>query len=189
MSQAVVRSLGQGSSPLTRGKQYPLPSDKVVDGLIPAHAGKTSRCGATRRRCRAHPRSRGENDKLLMGLQVDPGSSPLTRGKHRRTQRHCLGRGLIPAHAGKTCPAAHASSSERAHPRSRGENIGDAGGEPAGAGSSPLTRGKQIRSADGIPVLGLIPAHAGKTPRPKKPCARAPAHPRSRGENNFLTVR
>ena len=178
-----------GSSPLTRGKHVAGCSPLSWPGLIPAHAGKTISAPFGQGRRWAHPRSRGENDKLLMGLQVDPGSSPLTRGKHRRTQRHCLGRGLIPAHAGKTCPAAHASSSERAHPRSRGENIGDAGGEPAGAGSSPLTRGKQIRSADGIPVLGLIPAHAGKTPRPKKPCARAPAHPRSRGENNFLTVR
>ena len=50
-----------GSSPLTRGK----PTDKVCggvgDGLIPAHAGKTSAPASWCGRTWAHPRSRGEN--------------------------------------------------------------------------------------------------------------------------------
>ena len=54
-----------GSSPLTRGKRFADAYDRLGNGLIPAHAGKT-RC--RRRRCRrrsAHPRSRGENPAIV----------------------------------------------------------------------------------------------------------------------------
>ena len=37
-------------------------------------------------------------------------------------------------------------------------------------------------------ALGLIPAHAGKTDRPCRSGRKAPAHPRSRGENAGRTV-
>ena len=54
---------------------------------------------------------------------------------------------------------------------------------PGIVGSSPLTRGKRVRSLDNLGQVGLIPAHAGKT----RPVAGASgwveAHPRSRGEN------
>ena len=91
-----------GSSPLTRGKpaQVDYPSDRT--GLIPAHAGKTRDWRAGRRRTPAHPRSRGENSDLLLGLQFDPGSSPLTRGKRCAVGRRLQPARLIPAHAGKT---------------------------------------------------------------------------------------
>ena len=95
-----------GSSPLTRGK--PKPAEKKIEsgrlipahagktatvgrgaqlgGLIPAHAGKTPPRPRRSSRQRAHPRSRGENathpDEVMNAL----GSSPLTRGKLRRTR-------------------------------------------------------------------------------------------------------
>ena len=50
-------------------------------------------------------------------------------------------------------------------------------------GSSPLTRGKLPKGAPAADAGGLIPAHAGKTPR-RPPTGRySGAHPRSRGEN------
>ena len=50
-------------------------------------------------------------------------------------------------------------------------------------GSSPLTRGKLTLTIPVSCVIGLIPAHAGKTdPRPRR-LQGFPAHPRSRGEN------
>ena len=53
--------MGEGSSPLTRGKHM-LPSWKgPEDRLIPAHAGKTVGAGLRLVLDRAHPRSRGEN--------------------------------------------------------------------------------------------------------------------------------
>ena len=75
--------------------------------------------------------------------------------------------GLIPAHAGKT---RRASAVVR-----------------AGAGSSPLTRGKLCTLQGPVQTGGLIPAHAGKTltrPLISRP---AGAHPRSRGENTDAT--
>ena len=51
------------------------------------------------------------------------------------------------------------------------------------SGSSPLTRGKPEEMNQLADRGRLIPAHAGKTSRPAKPCPHLPAHPRSRGEN------
>ena len=91
------------------------------------------------------------------------GSSPLTRGK--RFTVTC-------------CPPP-----PPAHPRSRGENlIVDRPANPQ-AGSSPLTRGKLMALSGHGQGVGLIPAHAGKTPGRLKVDICAPAHPRSRGEN------
>ena len=56
-----AESSGGGSSPLTRGKLVAQGRERVVRGLIPAHAGKTSRTRPRARCARAHPRSRGEN--------------------------------------------------------------------------------------------------------------------------------
>ena len=50
-------------------------------------------------------------------------------------------------------------------------------------GSSPLTRGKRASATAARDRAGLIPAHAGKTPRPLFRGLVSPAHPRSRGEN------
>ena len=112
-----------GSSPLTRGK--PGPSARRFRGgrLIPAHAGKTRLRSPWARRCRAHPRSRGENwsaPKLAVGQS---GSSPLTRGKLHSCSSFELHAGLIPAHAGKTPRTPWRRRRSRAHPRSRGENF------------------------------------------------------------------
>ena len=50
-----------GSSPLTRGKRHVRLLVGPWRGLIPAHAGKTTRVGVRPRPAAAHPRSRGEN--------------------------------------------------------------------------------------------------------------------------------
>ena len=73
--------------------------------------------------------------------------------------------------------------SERAHPRSRGENVVDHVVVYGAHGSSPLTRGKQGDSLAAWRRSGLIPAHAGKTPPANMPRPASWAHPRSRGEN------
>ena len=53
---------------------------------------------------------------------------------------------------------------EEAHPRSRGENGTRSDLAYVIEGSSPLTRGKPPLDGEMGEVLGLIPAHAGKTP-------------------------
>ena len=152
-----------GSSPLTRGKPE-LPEDIAgVVGLIPAHAGKTMRRARIRSSMRAHPRSRGENVEIILDALGDNGSSPLTRGKLREGSTPANSRGLIPAHAGKTHVLRPPTSGERAHPRSRGENVTADFGRPGYQGSSPLTRGKRDATHHHVKRCELIPAHAGKT--------------------------
>ena len=74
-----------------------------------------------------------------------------------------------------------------AHPRSRGENTDtEVEGIPA-SGSSPLTRGKPDLVKQQWSGAGLIPAHAGKTTCTHTGSASTAAHPRSRGENRWVT--
>ena len=179
-SQAYSRG---GSSPLTRGKQRPPRYEVPRRGLIPAHAGKTS--GRLLRAVlgRAHPRSRGENARSRGSTVVSSGSSPLTRGKLIWAATAVPATGLIPAHAGKTCPGRSTTSASAAHPRSRGENMPRKIDHKRISGSSPLTRGKLGRFAVWRFAGRLIPAHAGKTSECSVSVRRCPAHPRSRGEN------
>ena len=155
-----------GSSPLTRGKQGGAGFGGDEGGLIPAHAGKTSRRTCPSRRREAHPRSRGENHATPRRGRASSGSSPLTRGKPCRFFTVPASTGLIPAHAGKTTQRRDAGAHPAAHPRSRGENNHPDLLHSLPVGSSPLTRGK--------PSL----CSAASTPRP--------AHPRSRGENRVM---
>ena len=174
-----------GSSPLTRGKRVAARCVLRSCGLIPAHAGKT--LGRSRRSFprRAHPRSRGENHAAIDWVARSEGSSPLTRGKHHDHHRTPRLRGLIPAHAGKTFVLMRGPPGSGAHPRSRGENSGEFVERVNFRGSSPLTRGKQSPCPLSFLENGLIPAHAGKTPKGPNNEHRDRAHPRSRGENRM----
>ena len=178
-----VGSVVMGSSPLTRGKPAELAEVGVWVGLIPAHAGKTYWTSHLALLARAHPRSRGENITHAVSERdggahprsrgengawggascTAQGSSPLTRGKRTRRRGACTGRGLIPAHAGKTYWTSHLALLARAHPRSRGENRAGGRNPVVETGSSPLTRGKRGARDYGPDAGRLIPAHAGKT--------------------------
>ena len=76
-----AREATTGSSPLTRGKHLLTRQRDVLEGLIPAHAGKTPQTWRGGQSGRAHPRSRGENGSHAAALTRVRGSSPLTRGK------------------------------------------------------------------------------------------------------------
>ena len=73
----------RGSSPLTRGKREAETGERVLGGLIPAHAGKTLVQSLLHVPVPAHPRSRGENIRDTFQVHPSGGSSPLTRGKRR----------------------------------------------------------------------------------------------------------
>ena len=133
----------------------------------------------------AHPRSRGENEALAASDATDKGSSPLTRGKRRGTNRVLPEHRLIPAHAGKTTDSRSTAAVASAHPRSRGENWRLAVEFVDKNGSSPLTRGKRALGEGRPQCAGLIPAHAGKTSRTIAEQSVSKAHPRSRGENRM----
>ncbi len=164
-----LRGSYNGSSPLTRGKRVEAGHEGEPFRLIPAHAGKTF-LGVVRGPVGgAHPRSRGENRK-----------------KRSKTLSHAR---LIPAHAGKTLLYHTFPGLSKAHPRSRGENKEGTVIKNRELGSSPLTRGKQTSLRGDKTGLRLIPAHAGKTRRPRSSRAGGPAHPRSRGENSGMASR
>ena len=177
------KTLDTGSSPLTRGKPTDDVEALVSQRLIPAHAGKTLGDQDRWREHQAHPRSRGENVESGTLMELIPGSSPLTRGKRDPSFEGLGLRRLIPAHAGKTVGVVAALVDATAHPRSRGENESPRiKGQKLG-GSSPLTRGKHRRRGPLPGLLGLIPAHAGKTRTASCARCQSAAHPRSRGEN------
>ena len=116
------------------------------------------------------------------------GSSPLTRGKRSDEAMTRVQAGLIPAHAGKTDIKDFVDAAAGAHPRSRGENHAPLPTRLVEHGSSPLTRGKHGVELRVRLVVGLIPAHAGKTQRRNGACAPPWAHPRSRGENPSILL-
>ena len=175
----------QGSSPLTRGKPAVGVGVGIVEGLIPAHAGKTGPHTRRLATVRAHPRSRGENPDNAASTPGEVGSSPLTRGKRKEPWYATPADGLIPAHAGKTRRVSAVALATQAHPRSRGENVFKSGADQMKAGSSPLTRGKPFARKQTRKRSGLIPAHAGKTFARNQQRDRLGAHPRSRGENSL----
>ena len=91
-----------GSSPRMRGKHIVVLRLRHRRGLIPAHAGKTRLVSLVSSWARAHPRACGENLISALPQIIQTGSSPRMRGKRTPSQSRALGRGLIPAHAGKT---------------------------------------------------------------------------------------
>ena len=166
-----------------RGKPGDGETHPLGDGLIPAHAGKTSGSPSRPRSSAAHPRSLGENAAAALVEDAETGSSPLTRGKRLGPVTHEANGRPIPAHAGKTPHWSRWTKSGRAHPRSRGENDGGFNWQANFPGSSPLTRGKLQIGELAPPAHGLIPAHAGKTSESSTEVEATPAHPRSRREN------
>ena len=132
---------------------------------------------------RAHPRSRGDHDMLVVTFWVSWGSSPLARGPRGCLPGPARVPGLIPARAGTTSPSCAVQKIERAHPRSRGDHLTTAWTRWLTWGSSPLARGPQAAVAVGDDAPGLIPARAGTTFFLEMAGENAWAHPRSRGDH------
>ena len=135
----------------------------------------------------AHPRACGENLIIPDTHATYNGSSPRMRGKRVLVDAHARATGLIPAHAGKTAYSRSGSMMMTAHPRACGENGKNALLEMRELGSSPRMRGKLSLFDPNIPNVGLIPAHAGKTPVFRKYRITPWAHPRACGENDQCT--
>ncbi len=197
-----------GSSPLTRGARLDLVGLLHADGIIPAHAGSTSRTSRVAARRGDHPRSRGEHQDGRLRGSFRFGSSPLTRGARACGLVGGFEVGIIPAHAGSTHRSCRWAVGSADHPRSRGEHprvqrrgctpgriipahagstrvVGEKG--KRAPGSSPLTRGAPLAVAPGVSVLRIIPAHAGSTKPMPRSAKLSADHPRSRGEHESKT--
>ena len=77
-------------------------------------------------------------------------------------------KGIIPAHAGSTCPAFSAARTSWDHPRACGEHNVVSAIKGAFNGSSPRMRGAHYSSYRLDCHDGIIPAHAGSTNKEDK---------------------
>ena len=152
-----------GSPPRMRGKPDILSKDFQPGGITPAHAGKT--CSVTPLRCgeRDHPRACGENRASGAESGMRTGSPPRMRGKPLNAEFGDAYTRITPAHAGKTHRSAVAVRRRGDHPRACGENRTVAVGDRRWLGSPPRMRGKPFHNFGIFNLLGITPAHAGKT--------------------------
>ena len=110
-----------GSSPHTRGTSCRGQGSRAGRRFIPAYAGNAA-SSALRRSCAAvHPRIRGERSVAPCQGSVSSGSSPHTRGTHRRADRIAQHHRFIPAYAGNAARLRPLAVFDPVHPRIRGE--------------------------------------------------------------------
>ena len=119
-----ARRLGAaGSSPHARGALRPRIGSALLQGIIPACAGSTTRRRSRSSITRDHPRMRGEHESTVQKLADMKGSSPHARGAPVGEVAHLVDAGIIPACAGSTSIKVMAASSIGDHPRMRGEHL------------------------------------------------------------------
>ena len=113
----------------------------------------------------------------------DSGSSPHTRGAHRRGGAVGDGMRIIPAYAGSTRAPLLREAAHQDHPRIRGEHSKFRGVSFHFVGSSPHTRGALPIGDWNSVTGGIIPAYAGSTVISLTLPRRRADHPRIRGEH------
>ena len=145
-----------GSSPLTRGAHGRSDTIDGEAGLIPAYAGSTSVIGVETTSPKAHPRLRGEHQRVASYCRARSGSSPLTRGARHYRRPWLRPHWLIPAYAGSTKPRKLSTKSPTAHPRLRGEHVDPTSPLFARHGSSPLTRGAPLLSRNNMSLRAIL---------------------------------
>ena len=175
--------LAVGSSPLARGTSRLGAVDERAFRLIPARAGNIWRTSAMFSPSSAHPRSRGEHNTTGSRGFPGDGSSPLARGTWWLRGGYTARRRLIPARAGNIYGARENPYALSAHPRSRGEHVGNAKHVTGSSGSSPLARGTFALYLNQSIANRLIPARAGNILVRRESATPPAAHPRSRGEH------
>ena len=164
------RSTGKprsGSSPLARGLHVVHGQVPPLDRIIPARAGFTTELRRSCGRMADHPRSRGVYGTGTRCPSCALGSSPLARGLRRPHRRQAASLGIIPARAGFTGGEVFDGGASRDHPRSRGVYCQPTDSPSLRAGSSPLARGLLTKRAIMAETMGIIPARAGFTLRPR----------------------
>ena len=184
-------------SPLAQGTLSEHCSHLVRPRFIPACAGNSFATLPSIFERPVHPRLRGE---LLMKMPSDQpyyGSSPLTRGTHRKFYINPFVHRFIPAYAGNSQDLFPRITCSTVHPRLRGELSQISPAKSISFGSSPLTRGTRVFLLPKEKELRFIPAYAGNssfTPEKyRRPYAGNstsrksistffPVHPRLRGE-------
>ena len=171
-----------GSSPRTRGTDSPAHTAWRTRRFIPAHAGNSEAPIPANDANAVHPRARGEQSTAYTCGGLYRGSSPRTRGT---VDGGHVGDGhsrFIPAHAGNSAAPAVLAGPRSVHPRARGEQRVLTSSSTQITGSSPRTRGTVSMNRVPGGTSRFIPAHAGNRRQQRTLPAKAPVHPRARGE-------
>ena len=109
-------------TPRMRGKHTGRKSADAALRITPAHAGKTSVCLYSYWLNADHPRTCGENNRVIFSESYDNGSPPHMRGKRHTFTGMTNDFRITPAHAGKTPPTISDQITTTDHPRTCGEN-------------------------------------------------------------------
>ena len=115
-------------------------------------------------------------------MRLPLGSPPHSRGRQDTSAPIDLGLGITPAFAGKAGSSKVYSSSNRDHPRIRGEGTLPVRDVMFPVGSPPHSRGRLESELDALKSQGITPAFAGKAWNSSESTARTQDHPRIRGE-------
>ena len=119
---------------------------------------------------------------------AEMGSPPHSRGKGQDLRGLGLPDGITPALAGKSPVDAGHSSTDRDHPRTRGEKFAVTLDLGSVLGSPPHSRGKGDFIAGKVFPVGITPALAGKSISGCTCWRVARDHPRTRGEKDVSDI-
>ena len=161
--RVLLRRLGEGSSPHTRGALAGWQGCIARSRIIPAYAGSTPSGWLERILMSDHPRIRGEHTP-------------------RRLDMHIRER-IIPAYAGSTGLCNLGPEAAPDHPRIRGEHPALGQWSRRETGSSPHTRGALRFRRMVLELVRIIPAYAGSTSLISLVMRICWDHPRIRGEH------
>ena len=152
----------RGPSPRVRGSHADPGRRGDRHGSIPACAGKPRRPRSGTTLLRVHPRVCGEARRPRDFARSSTGPSPRVRGSRRVPRVGHLGRGSIPACAGKPARASSIPRPGAVHPRVCGEAHRHMTSPPRPRGPSPRVRGSRHTGRQVAQCRGSIPACAGK---------------------------
>ena len=171
-----------GPSPRVRGSPHGPLVRPLVDGSIPACAGKPRARWPARPGRPVHPRVCGEAVARWMMLQQVSGPSPRVRGSRADRRGQPRGSRSIPACAGKPPVPRDPARRRGVHPRVCGEARALAAVLAVSGGPSPRVRGSLVALGPRRRVVGSIPACAGKPDSGPGSGSRSRVHPRVCGE-------
>ena len=155
----------EGLSPRVRGSRYAITYRAVLNGSIPACAGKPGCSATTADLAGVYPRVCGEARFWSSSNRWETGLSPRVRGSPGHRQGQSRPFGSIPACAGKPSRLLIWGLLRRVYPRVCGEADNILAGTSGVAGLSPRVRGSRCFRASRSAAPGSIPACAGKPSR------------------------
>ena len=151
-----------GSPPHVRGKVVRRSTERRVDGITPACAGKRGLRKFSSAQAQDHPRVCGEKHCTSTPIALVSGSPPRMRGKAVEMKLAGTVHGITPACAGKSRRKTTDRFCSRDHPRMCGEKSQEVHVVTSFRGSPPRMRGKAVHHKHRHSPGRITPAHAGK---------------------------